>query len=199
MTLRTFGLLALLLAPGMVRAADVPPSQGPATDVFSYSLLEVDRLHAHSDFFGDSSAGTGLKFSYDFDGVYLFGQWDKLDFDTLPGSHTLQGIGVGAHQAYNEHTSFYIDLAFLKDELSSSLGSAADDYWRVTYGLRLHSNDILEVDAAIFTERNTSFGSRPFGERLGLGLDFSSLALQAAVEHSADGNRTLLSLSWAYR
>jgi hypothetical protein len=131
--------------------------------------------------------------------VYLFGQWDKLDFDTLPGSHTLQGIGVGAHQAYNEHTSFYIDLAFLKDELSSSLRSAADDYWRVTYGFRLHSNDLLEVDAAIFTERNTTFGARPFGERLGLGLDFSSLALQAAIEHSADGNRTMLSLSWAYR
>lgn len=202
-----FVLMAALLAPGLARAADVPASQGPATDVFSYSTLEFGRTHAHSDYFGDSSSGTGIKFSYDFDGgVYVFGQWSKLDFDTLPGSslgshgsHTLEGIGVGAHQAYNEHASFYIDAAFLKDELSSSLAGRTDDYWRVTYGFRLHSSDLLEFDAAIFTERNTSFGGRPFGERVGLGLDFSSLALLAAVEHTSDGNRTMFSLSWSYR
>jgi hypothetical protein len=201
MKLRSLGLLATaLLVPGLAQAADVPASQGPATDVFSYSLLEAGRSHAHSDYFGDDSSGTGLKFSYDFDGgVYMFGQWSKLDFDRLLGSHTLEGIGVGAHQAYNEHTSFYVDLAFLRDELSASLSGRADDYWRVTYGFRLHSNDLLEFDAAIFTERNTSFGSRPFGERVGLGLDFSSLALLAAMEHTTDGNRTMLSLSWAYR
>jgi hypothetical protein len=201
MKLRSLGLLAAaMLAPGLARAADVPPSQGPATDVFSYSLLEVGRTHAHSDYFRDDSSGTGIKFSYDFDGgVYLFGQWNKLDFDTLRGSHTLEAIGVGAHQAYNDHASFYVDAAFLKDELSSSLSGRADDYWRVTYGFRLHSSDLVEFDAAIFTERNTTFGGRPFGERIGLGLDFSSLALLAAMEHTADGNRTMLSLSWAYR
>lgn len=199
-----FMLMASLLVPGLARAADVPASQGPATDVFSYSTLELSHTRMHSDYFDDDSSGNGFRFSYDFDGgVYVFGQWNKLDFDTLghpnPGHHTLEGIGVGAHQAYNAHASFYIDLAFLRDELSSSLSGRADDYWRVTYGFRLHSSDLLEFDAAIFTERNTTFGGRPFGERVGLGLDFSSLALLGAVEHTADGNRTMFWLSWAYR
>lgn len=186
-----------LILPSLAWADD---AGAPATDLYSYSTLEVDHLHAHSDYFGDSSSGNGVKFSYDMaNAVYVFGQWDKLDFNTLPGSHTLEGIGIGAHQAYNANLSFYIDLAFLKDQLSSSLGSAADDYWRVTYGFRGQANSLLEVDGAIFTERNTVFGRRPFGERLGLGLDFSALSLVASAEHTADGNRSELQLIWAYR
>lgn len=194
-------LLALsLVFPSLAWAYD---AGAPATDIYSYSTLEVDHLRMHSDYFGDDSSGNGVKFSYDMaNAVYLFGQWDKLNFNnskTLPGSHTLEGVGVGAHQAYNDNLSFYIDLAFLKDQLSSSLGSAADDYWRITYGFRGRANSLLEVDAAIFTERNTVFGRRPFGQRLGLGLDFSALSLVASVEHTADGNRSELQLIWAYR
>jgi hypothetical protein len=114
-------LLALCAMASGTAWADAPPA-----DVFDYNTLELDRLHVHSDYFGDSSAGTGLKFSYDMEGaVYVFGQWNKLDFDTLPGSHSIVGIGVGAHQAYSSTTSFYIDLAFMKDELDSGLGGAA--------------------------------------------------------------------------
>lgn len=192
-----YGLLAASL---LLPAAAIADDAVPTTDIFSYSTLEADHLHAHSDYFGDSSSGNGLKFSYDFaDEVYLYGQWDKLNFDTLGGSHTLEGVGVGAHQAYNPSMSFYIDLAFLRDQLSSSLGSAADDYWRVTYGFRGKANSVLEIDGAIFTERNTVFGRRSFGERLGFGLDFSVFSLLTAVEHTADGNRTELTLMWAYR
>jgi hypothetical protein len=95
--------------------------------------------------------------------------------------------------------SFYIDLAYLQDKLSSSLGAGSDDYWRVTYGMRGQITEMLEVDAAIFTERNTSFGRRPFGERIGGGVDMGPFSLLGAVEHTADGNRTEISLSWAYR
>ncbi len=193
---RILALLLCLSLPLPALADDVP---APATDVFSYSTLTLDHLHEHSDFFSDSSQGNGLKFSYDFSGVYVFGQWDKLDFDTLPGSHTLQGIGVGAHQAYSNNTSFYIDLSYLQDKLSSSLGAGSDDYWRVTYGMRSQLTEMLEFDAAIFTERNTQFGGRPFGERVGGGIDFSAFSLLAAFEHTADGNRTEFSLSWAFR
>jgi hypothetical protein len=200
MSLRSLIMVACLGLPLPVLADDAPP---PSTDVFSYSALTVDHLHEHSDFFGDSSQGNGLKLSYDFSGVYLFGQWNKLDFDTLPagnpGSHTLQGIGVGAHQAYSNSTSFYIDLSYLQDKLSSSLGSGSDDYWRVSYGARSQLTEMLELDAAIFTERNTTFGRRPFGERVGGGIDFSAFSLLAAFEHAADGNRTEISLSWSYR
>lgn len=193
---RVLAALAAVLGTGPVLADNAPP----ATDIYSYSLLQVDRLQQHSDFFSDSSAGNGVKLSYDFsDAVYLFGQWNKLSFDHRSGSHTLQGIGVGAHQAYSSSTSFYIDLAFLQDKLSASLGSGADDYWRISYGLRAQASSVLELDAAIFTERNTEFGRRPFGERLGLALDFSSLSLAVAGEHTANGNRAELSLSWAYR
>jgi opacity protein-like surface antigen len=195
MSLRSALLLACLGLPLPALADDVAP---PSTDVFSYSTLTVDHQHEHSDFFGDSSQGNGLKLSYDFSGVYLFGQWDKLDFDTLPGNHTVQGIGVGAHQAYSNNTSFYIDLSYLQDKLSSSLGAGSDDYWRVNYGMRSQVTEMLEFDAAIFTERNTSFGRRPFGERVGGGIDFSAFSLLAAFEHTADGNRTEISLSWAY-
>ena len=195
MRFSVYGLLAAsLLLPGAAYA-DTPP----ATDIFSYSTLELDHQHAHSDYFGDSSQGNGFKFSYDTtDNVYFFGQWEKLDFDTLSGSHSVTGVGVGAHQAYNPSLSFYVNLAFLKDQLSG-FSTAADDYWRITYGFRGQATSLLEVDAAIFTERNTMFGRRPFGERLGLGLDFSALSLLASVEHTADGNRTELQLIWAYR
>lgn len=192
-----YGLLAASL---LLPAAAIADDAVPTTDIFSYSTLEADHLHAHSDYFGDSSSGNGLKFSYDFsDGVYLFGQWDKLNFDTLDGSQALEGVGVGAHQAYNANMSFYIDLAFLRDRLSSSLGGATDNYWRVSYGFRGKANSVLEIDGAILTERNTVFGRRSFGERVGVGLDFSALSLLAAVEHTADGNRTELTLMWAYR
>src|SRR6185312_14734422 len=83
MKLRSVFLLACLGLPLPALADDaVPP---PSNDVFSYDTLTVDHLHEHSDFFGDSSQGNGLALSYDFSGVYLFGQWNKLDFDTLPG------------------------------------------------------------------------------------------------------------------
>jgi hypothetical protein len=188
--------MAFLVLPVPALADDAPV---PSSDIFSYNTLTADHQHEHSDFWGDSSQGNGLKLSYDFSGVYVFGQWDKLDFDTLSGSHTVQGIGVGAHQAYSSTTSFYIDLSYLQDKLSSSLGAGSDDYWRVNYGLRSQVTEMIELDAAIFTERNTSFGRRPFGERVGAGIDFSAFTLQAAFEHTADGNRTEFSLSWAYR
>ena len=195
MSLRSVLLLACLGLPLPALADDVAP---PSTDIFSYSTLTVDHLHEHSDFFGDSSQGNGLALSYDFSGVYLFGQWNKLDFDTLPGSHTVQGIGVGAHQAYSNNTSFYIDLSYLQDKLNYNLGAGSDDYWRVSYGMRSQVTEMLEFDAAIFTERNTSFGRRPFGERVGGGIDFSAFSLLAAFEHTADGNRSEIFLSWAY-
>src|SRR5579863_3326025 len=127
MSLRYLVLLACLTLPLPALADDAAV---PSTDIFSYSTLTVDHQHEHSDFWADSSQGNGLDLSYDFSGVYVFGQWNKLDFDTLPGSHTVQGIGVGAHQAYSNNTSFYIDLAYLQDKLSSSLGAGSDDYWR---------------------------------------------------------------------
>jgi hypothetical protein len=195
MSLRNLVLMICLALPLPALADDAAV---PSTDIFSYSTLTVDHLHEHSDFFRDSSQGNGLALSYDFSGVYVFGQWNKLDFDTLPGSHTVQGIGVGAHQAYSNTTSFYIDLAYLQDKLSSSLRARSDDYWRVDYGLRAQVTEMLEADAAIFTERNTTFGRRPFGERVGGGIDFSAFSLLVGFEHTADGNRTELSLSWAY-
>lgn len=195
MSFRVLGLLGLLALPLSALADD----QIPATDIFSYSTLELDHLHQHSNYFGDSSQGNGLKAAYDFDGgVYIFGQWAKLDFDRV-GSHTLQGIGVGAHQAYSSTMSFYIDLAFMQDKLSADIGARSDDYWRVDYGMRAQVTTMIELDAALFTERNTQFGGRPFGVRAGGGVDFGPVSLLAAVEHTANGNTTLLNLIWAYR
>jgi hypothetical protein len=194
MRLRALGLLACLALPLPALADDQPP----ATDVFSYSTLEADHLHQHSDYFGDSSQGNGFRAAWDFDGgVYVFGQLARLDFDRV-GSHTLQGAGVGAHQAYNASMSFYIDLAFMQDKLSG-FSDRSDDYWRVDYGMRQQLTSMIEWDAAIFTERNTEFGGRPFGVRIGGGLDFGPVSLLAAVEHTANGNTTLLNLVLAYR
>lgn len=187
-------LILLVLAPGLARADGNAPA-----DPFDYSVVTVDHLGIRSDFFADRSSGNGIKLAYDDqDGVYLFGQWNHLNFDTLSGSHNLYGVGIGAHQAYNPDTSFYIDAGFYRDQLSATLGSAVDDFWRVNYGLRYKLATAVELDAAIFTERSTDFGRRPFGERLGLGVDLGPIALQAAGEHTADGNRTEISLSWAY-
>lgn len=201
MRLRALGLLACLILPLPALADDA----APATDIFSYSTLELDHLRQHSDYFQDSSQGNGLRAAWDFDGgVYVFGQWAKLDFDRKlasgqVGSHTLQGIGVGAHQAYNPTMSFYIDLAFMQDKLSANHGGRSDDYWRVDYGMRAQVTTMVELDAAIFTERNTEFGGRPFGVRAGGGLDFGPVSLLAGFEHTANGNATLINLIWAYR
>jgi hypothetical protein len=198
---RVLGLLACLALP-LTALADDPV---PSTDIFSYSTLEADHFREHSDYFKDSSQGNGLRAAWDFDGgVYLFGQWAKLDFDRKLasgqiGSHTLQGIGVGAHQAYSANMSFYIDLTFMQDKLSADLGARSDDYWRVDYGMRAQVTTMIELDGAIFTERNTEFGGRPFGVRAGGGLDFGPVSLLAAYEHTANGNTTMLNLIWAYR
>lgn len=201
MRLAITGLLALgLLFPGVALADAAATAAGaPATDSFNYDTLQVDRLQVHSDYFADTSSGDGLLFAYDSgEDVYIFGQWNHLKFKTLPGSHNVYGVGVGAHQAYSSTTSFFIDAAFMKDQLSGSLGGQADDYWRVDYGFRNHATDLVEFDGSIFTERSTVFGRRPFGERLGLGLDFSIVSAMAAAEHTADGNRIEISLSWNY-
>jgi hypothetical protein len=196
------GLLLLCVWAPLPAWADDNTNAGnpPAADSFSYSDLEPNRLREHSDYFGDTAAGTGFRFSYDFPGeVYLLGQWNHLKFDTLAAHRDLTGVGIGAHQAYNDKLSFYVDLSFMQDRFSSSTASATDDFWRLNYGFRGHMSDLLELDGAIFTERNTIFGARPFGERLGLGLDFSVLSLLLAAEHTANGNRSELSLVWAYR
>jgi len=187
-----------LLLPVVARADDNAP---PTTDVFSYSYLDVNRLSEQSHYFDSRSAGDGLKFSYDSSGeVYVFGQWNRLDFDSLPGAHDVYGIGVGAHQAYSTSLSFYADLSLLRDKLDSVvMGGASDDYWRFTYGFRGHMNSVLELDGAIFTERSTQFGERPFGEQLGLGLDFQPISVLLGAEHTADGNRTQLSLRWSFK
>jgi hypothetical protein len=190
-----------LLPVTAAMADDVAP---PTTDVFSYSYLEVNRLSEHSDFFNDRSAGDGLKFSYDTaDSVYLFGQWNRLDFDQLGGSHDVYGIGVGAHQAYNSTVSFYTDLSLLRDKLGSSVKSTlagdTNNYWRFTYGFRGQLNSYLELDGGIFTERNTNFGERPFGERLGFGVNLQLVSIMLSGERTADGNRTELSIMWNFK
>lgn len=195
MRVPALALLACLILPAAALADD---SQPPAQDVFSYSTLAVNHLRQQSDYFGDSSQGYGAALSYDFGDTYIFGQWNKLDFDRLLGHQTLEGIGLGAHQAYSSSTSFYIDLAFLHDQLSPEFNDRSDNYWRVSYGLRSKLNSMLELDAAIFTERNTDLGRRPFGERVGAGLDFEAFSLLGAVEHTADGNRVQFSLVWTY-
>lgn len=194
-------LLALLcVMPFAARAQDSNSSQSPQQDPMSYSYLQLNRLSQHSDYFGDRASGNGIRFSYDFsNSVYLFGQWNKLNFDTLPGSENLTGFAVGTHQAYNDRTSFFVDLGYYRDALSGSLGGKADSYWRVTYGFRGMLTSYVELDGAIFTERNTDFGRRPFGERLGVGFKSQYLGVMLSCEHTANGNRAEVTLSWFYR
>lgn len=192
-------LALLCLVSITANAQDSGGSRQPK-DSMSYSYLQINHLTVNSDYFNDRSSGNGLKFAYDFPNyVYLFGQWNRLDFDTLPGSGNLTGFGIGTHQAYNDTTSFFIDLGYYRDALNASLGSTADNYWRVTYGFRGMLTSYIELDGAIFAERNTDFGRRPFGERLGLGFKSQYLGLMLSGEHTANGNRAEISLSWFYR
>lgn len=179
----------------------VPVAQSTAPqDVFSYSYLQVNRLSEQTYNFNSLSAGNGLRFSYDFpDEVYVFGEWNQLNFDRLPGSHDVTGFGVGAHQGYNATTSFYINLSYLRDQLSGSLGGARDYYWRLSYGFQSHLSSFIGLTGAILTERNTDFGRRPFGERLGLIFGGSVAALTLSAEHANNGNRLEAALSWYYK
>ncbi|MGH8373180.1 MAG: hypothetical protein ACRETO_10670 [Gammaproteobacteria bacterium] len=194
------GLSLLWLVSFTAYAQDNGGSQSPPKDSMSYSYLQLDQLSQKSDYFNDRSKGKGIRFSYDFsNAVYLFGQWNKLDFDTLPGSENLTGFGIGTHQAYNDQTSFFVDLGYYRDALSGSLGGISDNYWRVSYGFRGMLTSYLELDGALFTERNTDFGRRPFGERLGLGFKSQYIGLMVSGEHTANGNRVEATLSWFYR
>ena len=186
--------------PMQEQSMQAPQAQS-SQDVFSYSYLQVNRLSEHSDFFNDRSTGNGLRFSYGLaSGVYLFGQWNQLDFSALPGHQVVTGVGVGAHQAYSPTTSFFISLEYLHDRLSSGiLNGAMDKYWRVNYGFRRHIGSLFELDGSIFTDRNTNFGSRPFGEHLGIGLNMTKFGIMLAGEHTADGNRIEAYLNWYYR
>ncbi len=169
-------------------------------DVFSYSYLQVNRVSEWSDYFNDRSKGNGVSFSYGFDsGVYLFGQWDRLNFEILDGHHDVAGFGIGAHQQYNDSTSFFIDLQILRDRLSGSLGGAEDIYWRVDYGINTYLTDYVALTGAIFTERNTDFGRRPFGERLGLSFGSKMLTLGVFIAHTANGNQQEAALTWYYK
>ena len=190
---------AQLLQPN---AGQLPASSQPTgpQDVFSYSYLQINRLSEQSYSFNSLSAGNGLRFSYDFPNeVYLFGEWNRMNFHTLPGSHDVTGIGVGAHQEYNSSTSFYINLSYLRDQLSGSLGGARDYYWRLSYGFQSHLSSFVGLTAAILTERNTDFGRRPFGERLGLIFGGSVAALTVSAEHTNNGNRLEAALNWYYK
>lgn len=181
-------------------SASQPPPAASSQDVFSYSYVQINRLSEQMYNFGSRSAGNGLRFSYDFpDQVYLFGEWNRLDFDRLPGSHDLTGIGVGAHQEYSASTSFYVNLSYLRDQLSGSLGGARDYYWRLSYGFQSHLSSFIGLTGAIFTERNTDFGRRPFGERLGLIFGGNVVALTLAAEHTHNGNRLQAAFSWYYK
>lgn len=176
------------------------PSTPSSQDVFSYSYLQINRLSEQMYNFGSRSAGNGVRFSWDFpDQVYLFGEWNRLDFDRMPGSHDLTGIGVGAHQQYSSSTSFYVNLSYLRDALSGSLGGARDYYWRLSYGFQSHLSSFIGLTAAIFTERNTDFGRRPFGERLGLIFGGNVVGLTVAAEHTHNGNRLQAALNWYYK
>lgn len=184
----------------MSLSAAQPAPAAASQDVFSYSYLQINRLSEQMYNFGSRSAGNGLRFSYDFpDQVYLFGEWNRLNFDGLPGSHDLTGIGVGAHQEYSSSTSFYVNLSYLRDELSGSLGGARDYYWRLSYGFQSHLSSFIGLTAAIFTERNTDFGRRPFGERLGLIFGGDVVALTVAAEHTHNGNRLQAAFNWYYK
>lgn len=186
-----------LQVPVQTSAPASASQQSP--DVFSYSYLQVNRLSEQSYSFNSLSAGNGLRFSYDFDNsVYMFGEWNHLNFDKLPGSHNLTGIGVGAHQAYSSSTSFYVNLSFLRDQLSGSLEGAKDYYWRLSYGFQSHLSSFIGLTAAILTERNTQFGRRPFGERVGLIFGGSVAALTVSAEHTNNGNRLEAALDWYY-
>ena len=183
-----------------VDQSSAPAQPAGSQDVFSYSYLQVNRLSEQSYAFNSLSAGNGLRFAYDFpDQVYVFGEWNSLNFDRLPGSHDLAGLGVGAHQQYNASTSFYVNLSFLRDQLSGSLGGARDYYWRLSYGFQSHLSSFVGLTAAILTERNTDFGRRPFGERLGLIFGGSMTALTVSAEHTNNGNRLEAALNWYYK
>ena len=83
----------------------------------------------------------GLRFSYDSDeGVYVFGQWNQLISTGCPEAITSMASGIGAHQAFNEQTSFYIDAGVpAATSWTRRLDGASDNYWRVNYGLRSRS------------------------------------------------------------
>lgn len=176
-----------VLAPAAATNS-APPAHAPA-GIASYSYIQVERLDwGSSDYFGDSAKGNGAKFSFQFGAhAYVFGSYNRLEFDRLPGHLYHTGVGLGYAQTEGR-LSAYVQLGYYREMLSASLGGGRGYYFEPAYGMRAAFGRYFSLEGEIYTDLRPEFGSRPWGVKFGVAVALGPVSLHLVADHNPDVN-----------
>ncbi|MGH8161524.1 MAG: hypothetical protein ACRESR_05150 [Gammaproteobacteria bacterium] len=176
------------------------PASGPApAGIADYSYIEVRRLDwGSSDYFGDSAKGNGAKFSFQFGAhAYVYGSYDRLEFDRLPGYLYRTGVGIG-YQQTEGRVSAYVQIGYYRELLSAALGGARSYYFEPAYGMRAAFGQHFYLEGEIYSDFHPEFGSRPWGVKFGVAGVFGPVSVHLVADHNRDVNRLLAALRFSF-
>lgn len=167
--------------------------------IADYSYIQVQRVEwGNSRYFGDSAKGNGAKFSFQFGKhAYVYGDFDRLGFDRMPGYLYRTGAGLGYAQTQGK-VSAYVRAGFYREMLSASLGGARSYYWEFAYGMRGSLTRWLSLEGELYTDLHPEFGSRPWGLAFGAAATFGPLSLHFLADHNRDVNSLQAALRFAF-
>ncbi len=185
-------------------AAGMPPAAGPApTGIADYSYVGLRYLDwGSSDFFGDSAAGGGAKFSFQFGAhAYVYGSYDRLGFDRQPGYLYRTGVGLGYAQTEGR-ISAYVQISFYREMVSGDHGGAQSGarsyYFEPAYGMRAAFGNHFMLEGEIYSDFHPDFGSRPWGIKFGAAVVFGPVSLHLLADHNRDVNSMTAALRFSF-
>ncbi|MGH8426563.1 MAG: hypothetical protein ACRES7_01100 [Gammaproteobacteria bacterium] len=205
---KSIGVLALTIAfacagaPAVRAATDSPlaaPASASPAGIADYSYIQVEHIDGgNSDYFGDSAKGNGAKFSFQFGrNAYVYGSYDRLAFDRLPGDLYRTGVGIGYAQTEGK-VSAYVQLGYYREMLSAALGGARGYYFEPAYGMRAALNRYFSLEGEMYTDIRPEFGSRPWGLKFGAAFALGPVSLHVVADHNRDVNSLSGALRFAF-
>lgn len=189
------GIAILLLVTG------IPPAwaSGPA-GISDYSYVKLERIQwGSSRYFGDSARGNGLEAAYQFGkNAFVFGSYDRLQFDHLPGYLYQTGLGFGYQQTAGK-ISAYLKAGYYRRILSGSvMNGGRSYYWQLSYGVRAALDQYFSFIGQIYSDIKPDFGSRPWGVKAGIGFSAGPLVISFMADHNHDVNSMIGRVGFAF-
>lgn len=172
--------------PGAQTEAPPPATSGPApAGIADYSYIEVRYTDmGSSDYFGDSAKGPGAKFSFQFGRhAYVFGSYDRLDFDRRSGNLERTGVGIG-YQQTRGRISAYVQIAYFREAITGANGY----YFQPAYGMRAAFGRHFYLEGELYSDFHPDFGSRPLGLKFGVAGVFGPVSVHLVADHNRDVN-----------
>jgi hypothetical protein len=197
-----FAALALLTSPlawGAKRPSNAEASRQAPAGIGDYSYIEIRHSDVgSSDYFGDSSKGNGVKFSFQFTGhAFVYGSYDRFSFDHFPGRLYRTGVGLG-YQQTEGRVSAYVRIGYYRRMLSASMGGAREYYFEPAYGMRAAFGDHFYLEGELYSDFRPDFGSRPWGLKFGVVGAFGPITLHLIADHNRDVNSLQAALRFAF-